>query len=109
MSEESSQLSGGETFLPLEQDLHWTMSGVLQVKDCCVHGLVVNALVFHEVWRPARSFRTPWTQVSFLSGNDPAFLSVSEHVTIHSISHMEVLDSGHVCVDGRVLERYLSP
>lgn len=59
-------------FLHLERHLHWSMSGALQVKDCCVHGSVVNVLVLLEIWRP-------------------------------------VSDSGHVCVDGHVLERYLSP
>lgn len=95
--------------LHMEQHLHRTVSGGLQVKDCCVHGSVMNVLVFLEIWRPTRSFRTLWTQVSCLSRNDPGFLSISEQVSIHGISHREVSDSGHVCVDGHVLERYLSP
>ena len=49
-------------FLPVAQHLHRTMSGGLQVKDCCVHGSVMNVLVFLEIWRPARSFRIPWTR-----------------------------------------------
>lgn len=36
------------------------------------------------------------------------FLSISEQVTIHRISHMEVLVSGHVHVVGHVLERSVS-
>lgn len=84
-------------FLHVEQHLHQTMSGGLQAKDCCVHGSVMNALVFFEIQRPARSFRTPWTQVSCLSRNDPGFLSFSEQVSIHGISHTEVSDSARLC------------
>lgn len=93
----------------MERHLYRTASGGLQVKDCSVHELVMDVLVFVEIWRPARSFRTPWTEVSCLSRNDPGFLSISEQVGIHDILHMEVSDSRHICVDGHVLERYLSP
>lgn len=36
------------------------------------------------------------------------FLSISQQVSIQGISHMEVLDLGHVLVGGHVLERCLS-
>lgn len=43
-----------------------------------------------------------------VSRNDSGVLSISEQVNIHSISHMEVLGSGHAYVDGHVLERFVS-
>lgn len=96
-------------FLHMEQHLHWTMPGGLQVKGCSVHGSVMNVLVFLELRRPKRSFSLPWTQVRCLNRNDPGFLTASEQVSILSISHTEVLNSGHVYVDVHVLERYLFP
>lgn len=95
-------------FPPMEQHPHQTMSGGLQVKDCCVHGSVMDVLVVLESWRPPGSFRPPWMQVNCLSRNDSGVLSISEQVNIHSISHMEVLGSGHAYVDGHILERFVS-
>lgn len=87
-------------FLPMQQHLHQTVSGDLQVTDCCVHGSGMDVPVFLERWRPPGSSRPPWIHVSCLSRNGSGLLSISEQVNIHSISHMEVLGSGHVCVDG---------
>lgn len=89
----------------MEQHLLQMVSGDLKIKDCCVHGSLMDVLVFLESWRPLGSFRLLWIHVKCLSRNDSGVLCISEQVNIHGMLHMEVLGSGHVCGDGHVLER----
>lgn len=45
-------------FFHVEQRLRRTVSAGLQVKDCCLHGSLMNVLMSLKIGRRARSFRT---------------------------------------------------